>query len=614
VTPLASPDLDRPTLPGSSAAGESAAAPVRLWRQDTQPLLLTLLGLLCWWFGANSVRPAGMNDLGLVSVFNIGVLAAPFLISAGFLWSLSRRRLSVPVLVLHVVALIVVLFCTAAIIEPVPGFRILYRHAGIIDYISTHGSVDPSIDAYFNWPGFFALMSFVTEVAGIKSAVSFGPWAPAFFNLLYLGPLVMLYRTHTTKPRLIWLAVWFFYLANWIGQDYFSPQAMSYFSYLAVLAVLVRGFGPASSAAVRKLVAGASEKSRQGVLIAVVMGIFASVVPSHQLTPFAILAGVGVVVLLQRDRVNKTLLIVMGVGLAVWIAVMASTFLAGHMDTLTDSLGKVNKSASANVTARLKGTPEHLMIVRLRMGMTAGFWAAAAAGWWLRRRRGHKDGVFGLMAVATAPLVILQPYGGEMLMRVYLFALPFTAFFAASLISPRRPADAVPWRKMAPAALACLVLTASFFYTRFGNERVDMFNQDEVEAVAALYEMAPEGAFVLAGSDNLPWKATHYDSYRYETVSLPGAPAEAAAAAAANGGGDSLAVAHSTLARMREHSAQGAYVIIADSQRRHVETFGLLPPGSLEHVEYLLLATEDVSLKYWNQNARIYALNGGPTR
>jgi hypothetical protein len=588
------------------AAPVAPTAPVEATRADRLrpafPLLLTLAGLLCWWFGVQAVHPDHMSDLGLVSVSNVGVLLAPALITAGFLWSLARKELSVPVVLLHVMALIVVLYGTAPMVEPVPGFRILYRHAGIVDYISRHGSVDPGIDAYFSWPGFFSLMAFVDHVAGIKSAVSLGPWAPAFFNLLYLGPLLLLYKTNTVKPRLMWLAVWFFYLANWIGQDYLSPQALASFSYLVVLAVILRWFGSDSSEALRRMVKDEASKPRGKVMGGVIVAVFASVVASHQLTPFAILAGIGALAIFRRIRVPKTLLIVMGLGVVAWLGFMTTSYLSGHSEVLTGSIGKVNQSAAKNVTARLNGSDDHLFIVNLRMLMTGALWLTAAAGWFVRRRRGHKDGVFALLAVATIPLVIVQPYGGEMLLRVYLFALPFTAFFAASIVAPRRPGAAVPWTRILPAALACTMLIGAFYYTRWGNESVDTFHHDDVAAVTALYRLAPQGSYLLGASDNLPWKATNYETYHYETV------------AAATESTDPNAVGYNTLSRLRDHRAEGAYFIVSDSQRRHVETFGLLPAGALDRVEDVLTGSGDTTLVYSNAHAHIYALNGGPTR
>jgi hypothetical protein len=559
----------------------------------------TLVGLALWWIGIHDVDGSRMSDVGFVSVLPVTVLIAPVLVTLGFCLSLGQRHLSVPVVLAHVVALIVILYGSVPLMEPVPGYKILYRHAGIIDYISHHGSVDGTIDAYFNWPGFFAFVAFLLHVAGLDSALSLGPWAPVFFNLLYLGPLLMLLGT-TPRRRLVWLAIWFFYLSNWIGQDYLAPQALAYFSYLVVLAVVVRWFAarPMGSRASRFF--PRSAEARKTALMGVVVLVFIGTVPSHQLTPFAILAGVFTLVVFRQCRA-RGLIVLMGVTVAGWIAFMTTAYLAGHMHVLTDHIGKVNQTAAANVVDRLKGSPGHQVIVWTRLVAAGALWGAAALGWFLRRRRGHRDHAFALLALATFPLILLQPYGGEIVLRAFLFSLPFMAFFAASLFNPQGGIRK-NWAALVAIGLACLALTASFFFTRYGNLRVDYFTQDEAQAVDALYRLAPPGAFFLGGSDDLPWKAVHYDAYTYEWVRRPRL-----------GPVTTETVALESLDRLRQHGEKGAFFIVTRSQHIDVDTFGSLPPGSLDRVEELVRSAPEARLVYDNPDARIYSLRrGGP--
>ena len=42
---------------------------------------------------------------------------------------------------------------------------------------------------------------------------------------------------------MVWTGIWLFALGNWIGQDYFSPQAFAFFLYLVVVLVVVRWLG-----------------------------------------------------------------------------------------------------------------------------------------------------------------------------------------------------------------------------------------------------------------------------------------------------------------------------------------------------------------------------------
>ena len=100
----------------------------------------------------------------------------------------------------------------------------------------------PNLDTYFSWPGFFILSAFVTQVAGYHDILQFAAWAPVFFNLIYISPLYIILNTATSDKRLIWLALWTFFITNWIGQDYYSPQGLNFFFYLTILAIMLKWF------------------------------------------------------------------------------------------------------------------------------------------------------------------------------------------------------------------------------------------------------------------------------------------------------------------------------------------------------------------------------------
>ena len=113
-----------------------------------------------------------------------------------------------------------------------------------MDYILRHGAVDPMINVsaiYHNWPGFFAGSALLTAFAGRENLLTIASWAPFAFNLMNLVVLRFVLRGLTQDKRLVWLSLWFFFLINWVGQDYFSPQAMAYVLYLACIGLLIRG-------------------------------------------------------------------------------------------------------------------------------------------------------------------------------------------------------------------------------------------------------------------------------------------------------------------------------------------------------------------------------------
>ena len=145
------------------------------------------------------------------------------------------RRL---VMVWLVVVLVLVLFGTAAFVTDVPRGEVAFRHLGIADALSGARGIDPDIDAYFNWPGFFALLATVLGATGLDPVVV-ALWAPVLNVGLWLVALGVLTGYLTRDPRRRWLVLWVFCLGSWQDQDYLSPQAFGFFLYLVVIALLL---------------------------------------------------------------------------------------------------------------------------------------------------------------------------------------------------------------------------------------------------------------------------------------------------------------------------------------------------------------------------------------
>src|SRR5205085_7371954 len=145
-----------------------------------------------------------------------------------------------PLLALHVAALVVMLNGIPVLAEEVPRFGATWVHAGFTDYVMRTGALAPGIDARFNWPGFFVLAALLTQLGGLASPLALAGWASVYFNLLYALPLAVIFRSLVRDERLVWAGLWLFYLSDWIGQDYWAPQALGYFFFLTILATVLR--------------------------------------------------------------------------------------------------------------------------------------------------------------------------------------------------------------------------------------------------------------------------------------------------------------------------------------------------------------------------------------
>ncbi|MEA2492843.1 MAG: hypothetical protein QOJ29_754, partial [Thermoleophilaceae bacterium] len=589
--------------------------------------IVILAAAALWIDTVRDVELRRITDLGLVSALPLGAFVALGMATASFALTLRHPNVSTPLALLHLVVLVVMLHGATSLIDQEPAFNVVWRHAGVTDYVMTTGTVNPNIDAYFNWPGFFILAALATRAAGLESALGLSAWAPVAFELLYLPALVVIARAFTADRRLAWIAVWLFYLTNWVGQDYLSPQAMAYLSYLALAAVILtslsRRTGPDLAAwrerGTRLLLrlrirrpgvrldevepaAPATAAQRAGLVLICVV-VIAATVGSHQLTPWMMLASLLLLVGLRRCTA-RGLPVITIVLLVAWMTYLATAYLDGHLKPLLGQTLDVQQALAANVGGRLQGSHGHLLVVRLRLVMTALIWGLAIVGAVRGTRRGASSPSHLVLALAPALLAVLQPYGGEMLMRVYLFSLPFAACYAAQALmpSPGRRAWQVPFVLTACGAL----LLAGFLFTRYGNERTTLFTPAEVRSVDRLYAMAQPGSLLLAVSPNVPWKQRHYADYHFQLLSrqlkFEGPPPSSAQLATA-------------IARyMAGNRTGGAYLIVTRSQKVYDDVLGSQPWGSSTDVERAVQRSPRFSKLFDDGDGRIFVLRRGTRR
>ncbi len=562
-----------------------------------------------WAVLVQRVDPDRIGDIGLVSALPAAMIAPFVVLLASFTFCIRRMSHHTLVLLLHTIALIVMLYGIRAMIYEVPAFKVTWRHIGIADVINRTGEIDTTIDAYFNWPGFFAVAAFLARIAGFSSAEPFASLAPVFFNLLYLAPLLVIMRTATKDTRVVWLGIWIFYLTNWIGQDYLSPQALALFLHLVVIAVVLRWFTRRD----HPDLPDASPIGSQAALLAVTLVVVAFAIPSHQLTPFATVFALGAL-LLARQLVTRSLPVIATFMTAAWVVLVATDYLSGHQESITGGLGALDTNVGDSLGARLTGSAERLLVVDLRVLMTALVWLAALIGAWRLHRSGRLDRAFAAVALSAFPLIALQSYGGEVLLRVYLYALPFAAFFAASAIFPT-PASGRSAASPIVVFAVSVVILGAFAITRYGNERIDYFTEHELSAVRWVYADADPPAdpasrpserkefLLLAGSANLPWRSARYEQFASRSItSLPEwaqmrrakpRPAE---------------VIDRVRALMRQYPA-GAYMIFTRSGRAEVDVIGSSPKGSLARFEVAVAKSPFFRPVHGNPDARVFVLS-----
>jgi hypothetical protein len=618
----AHPDLNvrREPLPHDAQSRTTTARLVErvrtMWPGVLGPLLPVVCATVLWAASLPGIDLSRMNDLGLVSVLPPATYIALALLLCAFCMAVSRRQLNETVLLVEVGILIVMLYGTTALIEQEPRFPVAWRHLGIAEYIMRTGRVDPSLNAYFNWPGFFILAAFLTRVLGLQSAIGLVAWAPVYFNLLYLAPLVLFMRAVTADRRLVWLGVWVFYLTNWIGQDYFSPQGFIYWLHLVILGVLLRWFAVPGEISVATLPrwrawwrpstgespAPATPRERVGLLLLVVV-LYGAAVMSHQLTPFATLAAVTALAAF-RCITPRGLPLLLGLMLVTWIGYMTVAYLAGHMAGMLREIGAVHEVVGADVSEHLGGSTQHAFIAHERIMLTLAVCGLAGLGVLRRLHAGRQDLVPLLLVVAPLPLLALQSYGGEMLLRVYLFALPPVACFVAATVFPSST-QRTSWHAAAVGALSCMLL-GGFLFARYGNERMDYITHREVKAIHHLYAIAPPGSVIVGLSPYMPWNDRAIEQYDLESeFTLDLQPSWARRPLLERGD------VQPVVQKLQSYCPRRSYFIVTREQMAAMELYSGVPHPQIVRLHEQLLATPRLRLIFNNGDAQILVLRHG---
>ncbi|MEU8359332.1 hypothetical protein AB0C27_25280 [Nonomuraea sp. NPDC048882] len=509
------------------------------------PVLLTLEGLVMYILALKvppgplrGVNPADIDGLGLISALPTSAFIAILIMLVSFFVTVSQSTDRKFLLLFQIAAITFALHGAGALVAEEPRFPTAYIHAGFVEFIGRTGETAINIDARMGWPGFFALFAFVTKAAGISDMTTILQWTPLLSNLLYLLPFVLILRQVVATTRARWFAALLFVLVQWIGQDYFSPQGFTFALYLAFVAILLRWFGrvetrtkPVPPKGLRKLLGKLDamtpgELANTGtfradklLMLMMLIALFVASVASHQITPFMMLGVVTAFLIFKRTTLTWALPFFLGLIVLAWISYMTVGFWASQIDTIFGGLGNILANLQSNTGDRIEGSdPAHALVLQARLGILAAILACAAAGLFRRLRRGVFDRSALILLCVPVLALGLQSYGGEIGLRIYMFALPGACLLAAYAFFPNLPADSadvreetVPLRKrnvrfnpeltkkisLVLAACFAIMFAMAFFLARYGNEKFERVTTGEVAALHYVYDHDKPSAKVL---------------------------------------------------------------------------------------------------------------------
>jgi hypothetical protein len=393
-----------------------------------------------------------------------------------------------------VVSLVVLLHGTIAALTEAPRTSWVYKHIGITDYIAHHGSVNLKIDIYHNYPGFFAAAASLMRAAGLGDPVMLARWSTVVFTVIVVLAIRWVAAAFLDSPVERWLPSLLFVPFYWDYNIYFAPQAAGLILGLGIFGLLLhRGCDPRRLRRSAELDAPPDRRPSLGTGDRVVVLLaFTCIVISHQISPFLIIAITGVLVVFARLRPRWLLLAMIAIAgsyTALRYSYLRSNYaVTGHIGTSNVVTPGVRSHPPWSVTSNI--------YVRGALAITIVALAGIGVLWCLRHR--ERFIVAALSIVAVSAIVVVHPYGGEAILRAYLFSLPFLGILAARPLA-RVVSGRPRWRRgRASVGLLLVASTIAWIVGYYGLDYTNVFTMDEVEASRVLYESTPPGSIIVS--------------------------------------------------------------------------------------------------------------------
>ncbi len=530
--------------------------------------VLGAIGLVVWLVSLSVVRPDRMGDLGLASVLPPTAALGLFAGAAGLALTIAKGRWRSATAMTF--GLVFALHAAAPLIYDSLRYSWAYKHVGIVDFIQRTGSVDRATDVlpvYHQWPGFFGADALLTSVAGLPDALAQATWAPLVFALLNLAALVFVLSGFTPDRRVIAIAAVLFASAGWVGQEYFSPQAFAFFCWLMVL-----GFGV-----------------RDQTLPALAMT--AAVVVAHPLT--GVMTTISLVALALAGHRTRALAVMAALITVAWDLGFAGDFVRAELAGVIDSIALPWSTAGANLTSAATLSEGQQIVAAAGRAIVLAMVALAALGVLRAHRSGTLRKAPALLAVAPVALFGAGDYDGEMVFRVYLFALPFLAFLAAQAFRSST-------RSHAALGVVTAALLCAFVLAHFGKDHQYAFTSGEVAAGRFVSEHSTPGTLVIEGTPNYPSRFENYEQVVHVPISRE--PETTQDRVFSNPAG--------TLSDwLGAPDVPAGFVVLTRSQFVEARETGAAPPGALEAVARALLRSPRFAVAFRNRDAIVLELS-----
>ncbi|MYS93095.1 MULTISPECIES: hypothetical protein [Streptomyces] len=587
--------LRDPTADGTARFFRPGRASLRPSGPGTWTALVVLpTAVTLWVLSLRDVPLDHMGDFGLLKVLPGLFWVALALVTIGFCVAAADRLTPRACSLAYVLVLITILHATPSLLYPELRYAWGWKHMAVIDAMMRHNGEVPEaagFAVYNQWPGFFQFNALLLRATGLQSPDAYAQWAQPLANVLLLGPLLLIYRSITDDRRLIWGAVWIYYCCSWVGQDYFAPQAFAFLLFASVIALVLRQ----QAAAAEPPAPGKHRRSWPPERLLPVLILEAAITSSHQLTPMMLISAL---LLLSLPRRNRRVMLPPLIGAvtltAAWNATVARPYMSENLSNLLSSLASPDANIWSGVNRLADASPaaSQVMVSWIERGMSAGVFLLATVAFLVRRWTRRTP--LPLLVIAPLLLVPANAYGGEMVFRAYMFALPAVALLIAALLLP--PGQHLRLRTPV-LGVVLMAMLGGLVFGYYSKEAMNYFSSQEAAATRYMTTRAPTGSLLISVTFAAPGLEMHYDRHERTQITEESLSTRRLLVK------DPLAGLEPLLRRAGKHPA---YILLSRAQRADIHLNGEMPADFMDRLESALSKAPDVKRVYDSRDAVVY--------
>jgi hypothetical protein len=495
--------------------------------------LLTIISLVLWLI---SVITSNLNlgNLGLADALSPLYFLSLLVLFVAFILSL-RVPESKYLHFVQIFLLVAYLFLTPSLIEMTPRFRSAYPVLGFSEYIQRNFRIAPSDILYHNWPGGSLINFIIIGIAHSIDSFTIAKYFPFAIELLYFLPCYTSLKYVLRNDTLTWVGLWIFYMLNFTNQDYFSPQAIAFLFFLILLSLIF------------KLLVSNDHPRINKYYMPIIILLYAFVCITHMLTSMLIIiilliaifmtsvknrsgkANNGISGILRtfytnllHNKIFFALLAIFLIFFAFWTLYGASTYLSYNLKSILTSAFDTGDFLSKNIGNRVAGSSSHQLISTLMVlsAFSTGLIAMLAFVYSLYKKNVYtsKNLIFFAMLVVIGLFSLFYPYGGEMIIRVFLFSIPVLVIYLAQGYANKLKALVIVFM---------LCITLLHVVLHYGNEIYDYVPSPELKSYDFFYDHSTYGTdhknSIISGYPTYDYKATEENMVlNFEDVSWDG--------------------------------------------------------------------------------------------